>query len=106
MPTNTTPSRREREAAVAVKAWKRESGRLRSLAAAHLVRDRRLAVGDLPDEQPQQRGDAGDGERLREGLRRKGHQPGMMNTGVPRGTRANSHSASGTRIRMQPCETE
>ena len=76
----------------------RSAGAADGLAAVDLRRDPLvLLVRDVPDEQPEQRehdGDRGDAD--------DSHQ--TMWTVVPISTWSKSHSASGTCIRMQPCE--
>ena len=56
------------------------------------------AVRDIPDQQPEQGEHDGDGDGP-DGA----HQ--RMKTVVPTFTWSNSHSASGTCIRMQPCDS-
>ena len=60
---------------------------------------------DLPDEEPEQRGDERDRDDLADRLRPPGHAA-TMKTGVPTSTWVNSHSTCGISIRMQPCEAE
>ena len=74
--------------------------RASSSAAPVLVPER-----DLPHEQPEERRDPGERDRLSDALDRSGHAR-TMNTGVPTSTCSNSHSTCGISIRMQPCEAE
>src|SRR5439155_13537178 len=91
--------RREAETAARVEARQIELRRRNDLALVDLLRDAGAgAVGHVPDEQPEEpehRCDDDDADDL--------HQ--TMCTVVPISTRSKSHSASGTCIRMQPCET-
>src|SRR5262249_38683987 len=82
-----------------VDARAREARRGDDLALVGLPRGvAGVVVGELPDQQPEQRAH----ERDRPDLRELPHQ--MMNTVVPTETWSNSHSASGMYMRMQPCE--
>ena len=66
-----------------------------------------LVVQERPREKDEEERDEADGHAL-------GHEPSAirhgylltMKTGVPISTCWNSHSASGIRMRMQPCEAE
>ena len=72
------------------------------LALRELVGGALLVVErDLPDEEPEQRRDAGDRDHLADALDLPGHAR-TMNTGVPRSTWLNNHSASGISMRMHP----
>ena len=106
----TTPSRERRqlELAVLVETFEGEIGRRRRLARVRLLRHvASLVVQKLPREKDEEERDEADGHAL-------GHEPGtrphdylsMMKTGVPTFTCWKSHSASGIRMRMQPCEAE
>ena len=94
----------------AVEAGQRPVGGVDELALPQRLR--RPSAGRVrhtPDEQREQRQDAGDRNRLRAELERPTHSvpyADTMNTGVPMSTRLNSHSASATCMRMQPWETE
>ena len=100
--------RRELQLAVLVEALEREVGRRRALAA----RGRRgesaaLVVDERPGEQDEEQHDEPHGHALGDEQQRgAARSTEMMNTGVPIFTRWNSHSASGMRMRMHPCEAE
>ena len=64
-----------------------------------------VVLGDLPDEEPEERDDGRDGDPLSDELEPPGHAA-TMNTAVPTSTFVNSHSTCGISIRMQPCEAE
>ena len=82
-----------------VDARARERRRRDDLLRVDLLRDLAAAsVREIPDEQPEQAEHDGDGGDLRDAA----HQ--TMKTVVPTSTWSKSHSASGTCIRMQPCE--
>ncbi len=58
-----------------------------------------------PHEQTEQPGDGDERQRLAGELQRPRHDA-TMKTGVPTATWSNSHSASGTSMRTQPCDSE
>ena len=109
MTTTALPGERgELKLALVVQPLEREVGRGRPVAAVRLGSERAPLVGEKrPREQDEQERDEADGHAL-------ANEPGssrhryfaMMKTGVPISTWRNSHSASGMRIRMQPCEAE
>ncbi len=85
-----------------------KSGAAGTLAAIRRLREiAALVVQERPREEDEEERDEADGHAL-------GHEPGarrhvylsMMKTGVPIFTCWKSHSASGIRMRMQPCEAE
>lgn len=62
---------------------------------------------ELPHEEREQEHDEADGDALEDEPRALSQgQCGTMKTGVPISTFWNSHSASGMRMRMHPCEAE
>ena len=100
--------RRQLELAVPVEALEREVGRRGPIAAIRLLREiAALVVQQRPGEEDEEERDEADGHAL-------GHEPStrrhryllMMKTGVPTSTCWKSHSASGMRMRMQPCDAE
>ena len=104
------PERRERELALLVEPLEREVGRPgRSPRAAAAARSPPSSVDERPDEQGEEQRDEPDGDALGDEPARAGPSTAhreTMKTGVPTFTCRKSHSASGIRIRMQPCEAE
>ena len=89
-----------------VETVEREVGGLDGFPLRELVgRPLLVTERDLPDEQPQERGDPDERDRLADALDRSGHAL-TMNTGVPTSTCSKSHSTCGISMRMQPCEAE
>ena len=91
-----------------IETLEREVRRGGTLTAVRLLREiASLVVQKRPREKDEEERDEADGHAL-------GHEPGtrphdylsMMKTGVPTFTCWKSHSASGIRMRMQPCEAE
>src|SRR5919204_2982848 len=98
---------REIDLALAVQTRKIEVRSGRTLARGKRARDAApVPVHDAPDQQREQRRHQRNGERLRKEPQAAGHQSGTIKTAVPMRTWTKSHSASGMRIRMHPCETE
>ncbi len=79
----------------------------RSPRAAALLRSPPSSRDERPREQDEEERDEADGHALGDEPRARRHRYfEMMKTGVPISTWRKSHSASGIRIRMQPCEAE
>ena len=96
------------ELAALIEALEREVRRGGTLTAVRLLREiASLVVQKRPREKDEKERDEADGHAL-------GREPSAiphdylltMKTGVPISTCWNSHSASGIRIRMQPCDAE
>ena len=97
---------RHRQRPVAVEAVEVERRRGHDLAACELVgRTVLVAERDLPDEQPEERRDPDERDRLADALDLPGHAA-TMNTGVPTSTCSKSHSTCGISMRTQPCDAE
>ena len=69
------------------------------------ARNRRVVGRDLPDEQSEKPQDERERAELPCDLQPAGHAE-TMKTVVPTVIRLYNHSASGIRMRMQPCDTE